>query len=116
MGRLSWSVAQLVSQRSNNWSRNSSTVKKPSKGINTDEAVAYGATVQAGVLSGEDDTDGLVLLDLCPLTIGIETVGDVMSKIIPRNSVVPAKKSQIFSTAADNQQTVSIQIYEGEQP
>ena len=65
---------------------------------------------QAGVLSGEDETGGLVLLDVCPLTLGIETVGGVMSKIIPRNSVVPTKKSQIFSTAADNQQTVSIQV------
>jgi len=90
--------------------------KEPSKGINPDEAVAYGAAVQAGVLSGEDDTGGLVLLDVCPLTLGIETVGGVMSKIIPRNSVVPTKKSQIFSTAADNQQTVSIQVYEGERP
>merc|ERR1712176_1249057 len=90
--------------------------KERSKGINPDEAVAYGAAVQAGVLSGEDDTGGLVLLDVCPLTLGIETVGGVMSKIIPRNSVVPTKKSQIFSTAADNQQTVSIQVYEGERP
>jgi len=90
--------------------------KEPSKGINPDEAVAYGAAVQAGVLSGEDDTGGLVLLDVCPLTLGIETVGGVMTKIIPRNSVVPTKKSQIFSTAADNQQTVSIQVYEGERP
>merc|ERR1712176_909183 len=90
--------------------------KEPSKGINPDEAVAYGAAVQAGVLSGEDETGGLVLLDVCPLTLGIETVGGVMSKIIPRNSVVPTKKSQIFSTAADNQQTVSIQVYEGERP
>merc|ERR1711892_204912 len=90
--------------------------KEPSKGINPDEAVAYGAAVRAGVLSGEDDTGGLVLLDVCPLTLAIETVGGVMSKIIPRNSVVPTKKSQIFSTAADNQQTVSIQVYEGERP
>merc|ERR1711892_1517766 len=90
--------------------------KEPSKGINPDEAVAYGAAVQAGVLSGEDDTGGLVLLDVCPLTLGIETVGGVMSKLVPRNSVVPTKKSQIFSTAADNQQTVSIQVYEGERP
>merc|ERR1712168_7040 len=90
--------------------------KEPSRGINPDEAVAYGAAVQAGVLSGEDETGGLVLLDVCPLTLGIETVGGVMSKIIPRNSVVPTKKSQIFSTAADNQQTVSIQVYEGERP
>merc|ERR550519_591987 len=90
--------------------------KEPSKGINPDEAVAYGAAVQAGVLSGEDDAGGIVLLDVCPLTLGIETVGGVMTKIIARNSVVPTKKSQIFSTAADNQQTVSIQVYEGERP
>merc|ERR1712099_137711 len=90
--------------------------KEPSKGINPDEAVAYGAAVQAGVLSGEGDAEGIVLLDVNPLTMGIETVGGVMTKIIPRNSVVPTKKSQIFSTAADNQETVSIQIYEGERP
>merc|ERR1719220_2485760 len=90
--------------------------KEPSRGINPDEAVAYGAAVQAGVLSGEGDADGIVLLDVCPLTLGIETVGGVMTKIIPRNSVVPTKKSQIFSTAADNQQTVTIQVYEGERP
>merc|ERR1712099_187674 len=90
--------------------------KEPSKGINPDEAVAYGAAVQAGVLSGEGDAEGIVLLDVCPLTLGIETVGGIMSKIIPRNSVVPTKKSQIFSTAAYNQQTVSIQVYEGERP
>merc|ERR1712242_254085 len=90
--------------------------KEPSKGINPDEAVAYGAAVQAGVLSGEGDAEGIVLLDVCPLTLGIETVGGIMSKIIPRNSVVPTKKSQIFSTAADNQQTVSIQVYEGGRP
>jgi len=89
--------------------------KEPSKGINPDEAVAYGAAVQAGVLSGEDNVD-VVLLDVCPLTLGIETVGGVMTKLIPRNSVVPTKKSQIFSTAADNQQTVTIQVFEGERP
>merc|ERR1719210_2371850 len=90
--------------------------KEPSKGINPDEAVAYGAAVQAGVLSGEGDADGIVLLDVCPLTLGIETVGGVMTKIIPRNSVVPTKKSQIFSTAADNQEVVTIKVYEGERP
>merc|ERR1739848_407983 len=87
--------------------------KEPSKGINPDEAVAYGAAVQAGVLSGEDGTD-IVLLDVCPLTLGIETVGGVMTKIISRNSVVPTKKSQIFSTASDNQPTVTINVLEGE--
>jgi len=88
--------------------------KEPSKGINPDEAVAYGAAVQGGILSGEEGSKGVLLIDVCPLTLGIETTGGVMTKLIGRNSVVPTKKSQIFSTAVDNQPTVRIQVFEGE--
>jgi len=88
--------------------------KEPSKGINPDEAVAYGAAVQGGILSGAEGTADVVLVDVCPLTLGIETTGGVFTKLIPRNTVIPTRKSQIFSTAADNQPTVLIQVFEGE--
>ena len=88
------------------------TGKEPFKGINPDECVAVGAAIQGGVLGGE--VEGMVLLDVTPLSLGIETMGGVNTKIIERNTTIPTKKSQIFSTAADNQTSVEVHVLQGE--
>ena len=88
------------------------TGKDPFKGINPDECVALGAAIQAGVLGG--DVEGILLLDVTPLSLGIETLGGVFTKLIERNTTIPSKKSQIFSTAADNQTSVEVHVLQGE--
>jgi endoplasmic reticulum chaperone BiP len=90
--------------------------KEPHTDINPDEAIAYGAAIQAGILSGDESLmkKNLVLLDVTPLSLGIETIGGVMSKVIKRNTVVPTKRSESFTTTVDNQKTLAVHVYEGE--
>ena len=88
------------------------TGKEPSKGVNPDECVAAGAAIQAGVLTG--DVKDVLLLDVTPLTLGIETLGGVATPLIERNTTIPTKKSQIFSTAQDGQTSVEIHVVQGE--
>jgi len=90
--------------------------KEPHKGINPDEVVALGAAVQAGVMQGDVRFDKILLLDVTPLTLGIETLGNVATPMIPKNTTIPTAKTQIFSTAADNQPQVEIHVLQGERP
>ena len=104
-----WSVAELPAVRD--------AVKKffnkePQKGVNPDEVVASGAVIQGGVLNGQ--VEEVILLDVTPLSLGIETLGGVLTKLIPRNTTIPTQKTQIFSTATDNQPAVSVHVLQGE--
>ena len=90
--------------------------KEPSKGVNPDEVVAVGACIQGAILNKEGGVGDIVLLDVTPLTLGIETMGGVMTKLIDANTTIPCKKSEVFSTAADNQTEVTIHVLQGERP
>ena len=90
--------------------------KEPNRSVNPDEAVALGAAIQAGIIAGESGLKDILLLDVTPLTLGIETLGQVATPLIPRNTTIPTSKSQIFSTAADNQTSVEINVLQGERP
>ena len=109
--RSCWSAARRASRRCRQIVKELFG-KEPHKGVNPDEVVAIGAAVQAGVLAG--DVKDLLLLDVTPLSLGIETLGGVMTTLIPRNTTIPTRKSEIFSTAADNQTSVEVHVLQGE--
>ena len=111
--RSCWSAARRASRRSRQIVKELFG-KEPHKGVNPDEVVAIGAAIQAGVLAGE--VKDLLLLDVTPLSLGIETLGGVMTTLIPRNTTIPTRKSETFSTAADSQTSVEVHVLQGERP
>ena len=107
------SAARRACRRCSSWCKEFFG-KEPHKGVNPDEVVAVGAAVQGGVLAG--DVKDVLLLDVTPLSLGIETLGGVMTTLIPRNTTIPTRKSEIFSTATDNQTSVEVHVLQGERP